>query len=133
MTRLSLFVTLILMCTLFAVADDTLLQLQYEYDAAGNRIMRHLMQQRSNQSPRQQQTTFVVYPTIVADVLNVTTQDEIVPNEFSYTITNVSGSSVLSGFITTQNTQIHLSIPQGFYILNIHSLTEQYSFNFLKN
>ena len=106
MTRLSLFVTLILMCTLLTVADDTLPQLQYEYDAAGNRIMRHLMQQRSNQSPRQQQTTFVVYPTIVADVLNVTTQDEIVPNEFSYTITNVSGSSVLSGFITTQNTQI---------------------------
>ena len=133
MTRLSFIITLVLMCTLLTVADDTLPQLQYEYDASGNRIMRQLVQQRSNQSPRHQQTTFIVYPTIVTDVLNITTQDDIVPNEFSYTIANVSGSAVLSGSITTQNTQIHLSIPQGFYILNIYSLTEQNSFNILKN
>lgn len=107
--------------------------IEYQYDASGNRILRQLVQQRSNQSPRQQQTTFMVYPTIVTDVLYVTTQDEIAPNEFHYSITNVSGNIVLSGYIQSQNNQLQVSLPQGYYIINIFSNTEQQSFNFLKN
>ena len=133
MTRLSLFVTLLLMYTLLTAADDTLTQLQYEYDAAGNRIMRQLVQQRSSQSPRQQKTAFIVYPAIVTDILNVITQDEIAPNEFHYSIANVSGNIVLSGNLLSQSTQLQVTLPQGYYILNIVSATEQYSFNFLKN
>lgn len=133
MTRLSFIVTIFLMCTLLTVADDNLPNVQYEYDASGNRILRELVQQRSNQNPRQQQTSFIVYPTIVTDVLNIIAKDKIVPNEFHYTIANVSGNIVLSGNILLQNTQLQLSLPQGYYILNIVSATEQYSFNFLKN
>lgn len=133
MAKKFLISTLLLACVLLAVADDTLPNVQYEYDASGNRILRQLVQQRSNQSPRQQQTTFMVYPTIVTDVLHVTTQDEILPDEFSYTITNVSGNNVMSGTLQTQSTQLQVSLPQGYYILNIVSATEQYSFNFLKN
>lgn len=107
--------------------------IEYQYDAAGNRISRQLVQLRSFQSPVLQQTTFNVYPTIVSDVINVTTQDEILPDEFGYTITNVSGNIVMSGTLQTQSTQLQVSLPQGYYILNIVSATEQYSFNFLKN
>lgn len=133
MAKKFLISTLLLACVLLAVADDTLPNVQYEYDASGNRILRQLVQQRSNQSPRQQQTTFIVYPTIVTDVLNVIAHEEIVPNEFHYTIANVSGNIVLSGNILSQSTQLQLSLSQGYYILNIVSSTEQYSFNFLKN
>lgn len=108
-------------------------QVQYQYDAAGNRISRELVQQRSFQNPNLQRTNFNVYPTVVTDVVNITTQDEINPNQFSYTITNVSGNIVMTGNILSQNTQIQVSLLQGYYILNIFSETEQYSFNLLKN
>lgn len=108
-------------------------QVMYGYDASGNRISRQFIQPRSYQSPAMQHTTFNVYPTVVTDVINVTTQNEIVPNEFSYTVTNVSGNIVLSGIIQSQSTQIQVSLLQGYYILNIFSATKQYSFNFLKN
>lgn len=117
-----------------AVCAQSNVTLEYQYDAAGNRILRQLVQPRTNPSPQQHlTTTFIVYPTVVTDVLNVTTQDEILPNNFRYTITNVSGNIVLSGNLLSQNTQLQVSLPQGYYILNIVSATEQYSFNFLKN
>lgn len=125
--------SLLSLCALMALADSNLPQVQFQYDAAGNRISRQLVQLRSFQSPVLQQTNFNVYPTIVLDVINITTQDEIVPNEFSYTITNVSGNIVMSGSVLSQNTQLQVSLPQGYYILNIFSVNEQYSFNFLKN
>lgn len=121
------------MCISSAAADVNQSQIVYEYDASGNRTSRQLLLPRSTPSPQQHQTTFIVYPTVVADVLNITTQDEILPNDFRYTITNVSGNIVLSGNIQSQNTQIVVSLPQGYYILNLFSSTEQYSFNFLKN
>lgn len=125
--------SLLSLCALMALADSNLPQVQFQYDAAGNRISRQLVQPISFQSPVLQQTNFNVYPTIVLDVINITTQDEIVPNEFSYTITNVSGNIVMSGSVLSQNTQLQVSLPQGYYILNIFSVNEQYSFNFLKN
>lgn len=125
--------SLLSLCALMALADSNLPQVQFQYDAAGNRISRQLVQPMSFQSPVLQQTNFNVYPTIVLDVINITTQDEIVPNEFSYTITNVSGNIVMSGSVLSQNTQLQVSLPQGYYILNIFSVNEQYSFNFLKN
>lgn len=126
-------IALFLMCISSAAADVNQSQIVYEYDASGNRTSRQLLLPRSTPSTQQHQTTFIVYPTVVADVLNVTTQDEILPNDFRYTITNVSGNIVLSGNIQSQNTQIVVSLPQGYYILNLFSSTEQYSFNFLKN
>ena len=128
-----LFLFTVMLCMPLAVCAQSNVIIEYQYDASGNRILRQLVQQRSNQSPMQQQTTFMVYPTIVTDVLHVTTQDEIAPNEFHYSITNVSGNIVMSGTIQTQSTQLQVSLPQGYYILNIVSATEQYSFNFLKN
>lgn len=128
-----IFLFTVMLCMSLAVCAQSNATIEYQYDASGNRILRQLVQQRSNQSPRQQQTTFMVYPTIVTDVLYVTTQDEIAPNEFHYSITNVSGNIVLSGYIQSQNNQLQVSLPQGYYIINIFSNTEQQSFNFLKN
>ena len=125
--------SLLSLCALMTLADRNLPQVQFQYDAAGNRISRQLAQPRLFQSPVLQQTTFNVYPTIVSDIINITTQDEIVPDEFSYTITNVSGNIVLSGNVLSQNTQLQVTLPQGYYILNIFSASEQYSFHFLKN
>lgn len=124
---------LLLLFALPIIADNNVSTLHYGYDAAGNRISRQLLQPRYLLGQNQQSTTFSVFPTVVTDIVNITTQDEIVPNKFSYTVTNVSGNIVLSGTIQSQNTQIQVLLPQGYYILNIHSATEQYSFNFLKN
>lgn len=126
-------ISFLFLCIFSAVADNFQSQVLYEYDAAGNRISRELVQQRSFQSPNLQRTNFNVYPTVVTDVVNITTQDEINPSQFSYTITNISGNIVMTGNILSQNTQVQVSLLQGYYILNIFSETEQYSFNLLKN
>ena len=133
MLRYIFVLTLFVTCEITAIASTIQPQVRYEYDAAGNRVSRYLYQQRSQSPSLQQAHTFIVYPTVVTDVINVTTQDEITPDSFSYSVTNVSGNIVLSGVIQSQSTQIQVSLLQGYYILNIFSATEQYSFNFLKN
>ena len=123
---------LILMCSLFVLAQNTQSTLSYAYDASGNRISRQLEQSTSQQSLETLPVTFVVYPTIVSNLINVTAQDDITPDDYSYTITNVSGNILQTGVIQSQNTQISVSLLQGYYILNISSATGQQSFHFLK-
>ena len=104
---------------------------QYQYDAAGNRVSRELMQPSMLNSSNESSITFTVFPTVVTDVININTQDDISPTDFNYSISNVSGNTFLSGTILSKNTQIKLTLPQGYYILCVFSAQELYYYNFL--
>lgn len=107
--------------------------IEYQYDAAGNRISRQLATTpRSSSEPVDNDTKFSVYPTIVYDFLNIAAQNDISNKNFHYSISNINGNVLLTGDLLSQITQLSVCLPSGYYIINIFSAYEQNSFTFIK-
>lgn len=116
-----------------ALCAQSNVTLEYQYDAAGNRISRQLSTApRSSSEPVDNDTKFSVYPTIVYDFLNIAAQNDISNKNFHYSISNINGNVLLTGDLLSQITQLSVCLPSGYYIINIFSAYEQNSFTFIK-
>ncbi|MBR5639399.1 MAG: T9SS type A sorting domain-containing protein [Muribaculaceae bacterium] len=128
-----LFIFVAMLCIPLAVCAQSNVTLEFQYDAAGNRISRQLATTpRSSSEPVDNDTKFSVYPTIVYDFLNIAAQNDISNKNFHYSISNINGNVLLTGDLLSQITQLSICLPSGYYIINIFSANEQSSFTFIK-
>lgn len=122
-----------ILCIPLAVCAQSNVTLEYQYDAAGNRISRQLASTpRSSSESADNDIKFSVYPTIVYDFLNIAAQNDISNKNFHYSISNINGNILQTGDLLSQITQLSICLPSGYYIINIFSANEQSSFTFIK-
>ena len=121
---------------LFAVACITSMQadndhLQYQYDAAGNRIGRVVVHSQPQQAPRRNipVVDVTVSPTITEDVVTIATAIDLGKSPMKYTLTSIQGNVLNTGDIQSQRTNVSLGrYADGIYLLTIEkdSLIETY-------
>lgn len=118
------FVSLAIMApTIFATAQSYVLQ--YQYDAAGNRVSRIVEEVQSPQnSPRLMghSEDVTASPTVTSDDVTITTTLDPEQTEMRYFVSNLQGSVLATGDITNQYTIVPFcNYMEGIYLLTIQS------------
>ena len=122
--RVSAFVAVVVYIfgTTASRADDE--YLQYQYDAAGNRIGRTVVQTQPRQSPKLSlpAVEVTVSPTLTHDEVTISTAQDIEKHSMRYTLINLQGSLLEAGQIGSQQTVLSLGqYADGIYLLTIES------------
>ena len=95
--------------------------LQYEYDAAGNRIGRTIVQSQPNQAPKRNLLTadITVFPTITSDNVTISIALDAEKHPMRFTLRSVQGSVLNTKDIISQQTVV----PMGQYAAGVYLLT----------
>ena len=120
-------------CIMIMHADND--YLQYQYDAAGNRIGRIVVQSQPQQAPRKKLPVVdvTVSPTITDDVVTVATAINLGKSPMKYTLTSIQGSVMASGDIQSHHTNISLGrYADGMYLLTIENNSRVETFKIIK-
>lgn len=110
--------------------------LQYQYDAAGNRIARVIAQpQQPQNSPRMMGHggEVTVSPTVTTDNVTISTTRDPEQTQMSYVLSNLQGSVLATGDILSQQTIISLrQYSNGIYLLSVRSNDEVKTFKIIR-
>ena len=109
--------------------------LHYEYDAAGNRIGRTLVQSQPNQIPRKSLPSvgITVSPTITSDNVTISTALDIGKHPMRFTLRSIQGSVLSTKDIISQQTIVPMSqYAAGIYLLTIESESIIESYKIIK-
>ena len=129
------FVSLAIMApTIFATAQSYVLQ--YQYDAAGNRVSRSVVEVQSPQnSPRLMDhgDEVSVSPTVTTDDVTISTTLDTEQTAMRYIVSNLQGSVMTICDITSQQTIVPFSnYESGIYLLTIQSEQGLKTFKIIK-
>ncbi len=116
-----------------ALADNE--YLQYQYDAAGNRIGRVVVAQQLRRSPQRELPAVgtTVYPTITSDIVTISTAEDTDNASLRYILCSIDGSVLATGELTTQRYVLSLSeYASGIYLLIIESPSASETFKLIK-
>lgn len=116
--RLLVATLLIFVLELHAIAQ---IQLQYQYDAAGNRIARVTARpQQPQNSPRMMGHSgeVTVSPTVTTDAVTISTTVDLEQTAMRYVLSNLLGSVLATADIVSQQTTVSLGqYSSGIYLL----------------
>ena len=110
-------------------------QLQYQYDAAGNRVMRSVVQPQPRQSPRNvmYSATVDVSPTLTHDLVAISTTEDIGKHPMRYSLVTLQGNVLKSGFLPAQQSVLSLGeYSDGIYLLTVESEAFTRSYKIIK-
>ena len=119
---------------MIASADNE--HLLYEYDAAGNRISRTVVQGQPRQSPRNSlpSVDISVSPTLTHDEVIISTAMDIETYPTRYTLVNLQGSVLMMGNLYAQQTRLSLGqYADGIYLLRVESDVFSKSYKIIKH
>ena len=114
-------------------ADDE--RLQYQYDAAGNRVSRTVVYQQPHQIQRKDFpiVDVAVSPTITTDVVNIANAIDLDKSSMRFNLISLQGSVLRTGDIKSQHTIISLGdYPSGIYLLRIETESDMETFKIIK-
>ena len=100
--------------------------LQYQYDAAGNRISRAVVQPSPRQNPKRDLPieNVTVSPTVTTDVVTIATAVDFEKEPMRYTLISMQGNMLDQGKICSHQTNISLGVyTKGIYLLTVESDT----------
>lgn len=120
-------------CVLIVQADNE--YIQYQYDAAGNRISRIVVQPQPQQSPKRQLpiVDVSVSPTITSDVVVLSTAHDLDKSPIKYTLISVQGKVLNTSAVNSQQTTISLrEYVNGIYLLTIETESGIETFKIIK-
>lgn len=118
---------MLMIATCYSIIDADNNYFQYQYDAAGNRISRIVVEPQPHQAPKRDLRTvdFTVSPTITSDVVTIATAIDVEKISMRYTLISVQGNVLDAGNITSQ----HTDLSMGRYASGIYLLTVETNFN----
>lgn len=120
-------------CVLIVQADNE--YIQYQYDAAGNRISRIVVQPQPQQSPKRQLpiVDVSVSPTITSDVVVLSTAHNLDKSPIKYTLISVQGNVLNTSAVNSQQTIISLGeYVNGVYLLTVETESGIETFKIIK-
>lgn len=109
--------------------------LQYQYDAAGNRISRAVVQPSPQPSPKKDLPTVnvTVSPTMTTDLVTIATAVDFEKTPIRYTLISVQGNVLNQGTICSNQTNISLgAYTNGIYLLTVETDTFVETYKIIK-
>lgn len=109
--------------------------LQYQYDAAGNRISRVVVQPSPQPSPKKDlpTVTVTVSPTMTTDLVTIATAVDFEKTPIRYTLISVQGNVLNQGTICSNQTNISLgTYTNGIYLLTVETDTFVETYKIIK-
>lgn len=109
--------------------------LQYQYDAAGNRISRVVVQPSPQPSPKKDlpTVTVTVSPTMTTDLVTIATAVDFEKTPMRYTLISVQGNVLNQGNIWSNQTNISLgTYTNGIYLLTVETDTFVETYKIIK-
>ena len=103
----------------------------YQYDAAGNRVRKEVVQQ-----PRgpvvEPAPTARVFPSITTGQITIENLGDTPWNNAEYRVTNAQGNTVASGLLSGMSQQVFVNVPGGIYVLYVVDRENVSSFKIIK-
>lgn len=116
------------LCIAIGLADVTF---GYQYDAAGNRVRKEVVQQ-----PRgpvvEPAPTARVFPSITTGQITIENLGDAPWNNAEYRVTNAQGNTVASGLLSGMSQQVFVNVPGGIYVLYVVDRENVSSFKIIK-
>lgn len=124
MKKKKLFMVLLMIVTYCSIIDADNYYFQYQYDAAGNRISRIVVEPQPYQAPKKDLRTvnLTVSPTITSDVVTISTAIDVEKASMRYTLISIQGNVLNTGTVSSQHMNVSLGeYANGMYLLTIES------------
>ena len=115
---------MLMIATGYSIIDADNNYFQYQYDAAGNRISRIVVEPQPYQAPKKDLRTvnLTVSPTITSDVVTISTAIDVEKASMRYTLISVQGNVLNTGTVSSQHMNVSLGeYANGMYLLTIES------------
>ena len=135
MKKKKLFMVLLMIVTYCSIIDADNYYFQYQYDAAGNRIGRIVVEPQPYQAPKKDLRTvnLTVSPTITSDVVTISTAIDVEKASMRYTLISVQGNVLDTGNITSQRTDLSMGgYASGIYLLTVEINSNVETFKIIK-
>jgi hypothetical protein len=130
-----LVLLMLMIATCYSIIDADNNNFQYQYDAAGNRISRIVVEPQPHQAQKRNLRTvdFTVSPTITSDVVTIATAIDVEKTSMRYTLISVQGNVLDTGNITSQRTDLSMGgYANGIYLLTIETNSNVETFKIIK-
>ncbi|MBO4871656.1 MAG: T9SS type A sorting domain-containing protein [Muribaculaceae bacterium] len=114
------------------------MRLAYDYDAAGNRIARHVVTEQQLLSPRQSlpfthgQGEVTVRPSVTTDEVTISTTIDLTLGALPWELTDIQGRVLASGEMDSPTTPVIINGSSGVYLITVMTGEGPVSFRVIK-